>query len=121
MRSVKVLIPVHKLNKDGTEWKARDQRTEEPVVEALVPLLLRAGWPGTDAHIRRDHLQVMTHKRLDRWCRAAGLRKEAEFDFYDFQFIKRNLYRVLNLATFRLFRSFLTFKVQARYRRLTEP
>jgi 2-polyprenyl-3-methyl-5-hydroxy-6-metoxy-1,4-benzoquinol methylase len=90
-------------------------------VEALVPLLIKGEWPeypmGT---FDRTHLQVMTHKRLDRWCRAAGLRKEAEFDCYDFRFVRRNLYRVLNLATLRLFRSFLTFEVQARYRRLAD-
>ena len=57
---------------------------------------------------------------LDRWCREAGLQKEREFDSYDFRFVRRNIYRALNLATLRLFRSFLTFEVQARYRRLPE-
>ena len=87
-------------------------------VEALVPLLFKGDWPEYPMGIFDEtHLQVMTHKRLDRWCRAAGLHKEAEFDFYDFQFIKRNLYRAINLTTLRLFRSFLTFEVQARYRK----
>ena len=90
-------------------------------VEALVPLLMKGDWPEYPMGIFDEtHLQVMTHKRLDRWCREAGLRKEAEFDLYDFTFFKRNLYRAINLATFRLFRSFLTFEVQARYRRLAE-
>jgi 2-polyprenyl-3-methyl-5-hydroxy-6-metoxy-1,4-benzoquinol methylase len=87
--------------------------------EALVPLVIKGEWPeypmGT---FDETHLQVMTHKRLDRWCREAGLHKEAEFDCYDFRLIRRNLYRAMNLATFRLFRSFLTFEVQARYRRV---
>jgi 2-polyprenyl-3-methyl-5-hydroxy-6-metoxy-1,4-benzoquinol methylase len=87
-------------------------------VEALVPLLIKGEWPeypmGT---FDQTHVQVMTHKRLDRWCRAAGLSKEAEFDLYDFRFFRRNIYRALNVATFRLFKSFLTFEVQARYRR----
>jgi 2-polyprenyl-3-methyl-5-hydroxy-6-metoxy-1,4-benzoquinol methylase len=87
-------------------------------VEALVPLLVKGEWPeypmGT---FDQTHVQVMTHKRLDRWCRAAGLRKEAEFDLYDFRFLRRNIYRAINTATFRLFKSFLTFEIQARYRR----
>jgi 2-polyprenyl-3-methyl-5-hydroxy-6-metoxy-1,4-benzoquinol methylase len=91
-------------------------------IEALVPLLLKGDWPEYPMGIfDQTHLQVMTHKRLDRWCRAAGLTREAEFDFYDFSFVRRNLYRAINLATFRLFRSFLTFEVQARYRRVGEP
>jgi len=88
-------------------------------IESLVPLLMKGDWPEYPMGIFDEtHLQVMTHKRLDRWCRDAGLRKEAEFDLYDFSFFKRNLYRAINLATFRVFRSFLTFEVQARYRRL---
>lgn len=87
-------------------------------VEALVPLLFKGDWPEYPMGIFDEtHVQVLTHKRLDRWCRDAGLRKEAEFDLYDFTFLKRNIYRALNLATLRLFRSFLTFEVQARYRR----
>lgn len=90
-------------------------------VEALFPLFLKGDWPEYPMGIFDEtHLQVMTHKRLDRWCKAAGLRKEAEFDLYDFSFFKRNLYRAINLGTFRLFRSFLTFEVQARYRKLAE-
>ena len=87
-------------------------------VEALVPLLFKGDWPEYPMGIFDEtHVQVLTHKRLDRWCREAGLRKEAEFDLYDFSFLKRNIYRALNLATLRLLRSFLTFEVQARYRR----
>ena len=90
-------------------------------IEALVPLLLKGDWPEYPMGIFDEtHVQVLTHKRLDRWCREAGLRKEAEFDLYDFSFLKRNVYRALNLATFRLFRSFLTFEVQARYRKPSE-
>jgi 2-polyprenyl-3-methyl-5-hydroxy-6-metoxy-1,4-benzoquinol methylase len=91
-------------------------------VEALVPLVLKGDWPEYPMGIFDEtHVQVLTHKRLDRWCREAGLRKEAEFDLYDYSFIKRNAYRAFNLATLRLFRSFLTFEVQARYRRVSKP
>lgn len=86
-------------------------------VEVLLLLAIRGDWPEYPMGIfDQTHVQFMTHKRLDRWCRAAGLRKDAEFDLYDFRFIRRNIYRAVNLATMRLFRSFLTFEVQARYR-----
>jgi len=91
-------------------------------VEALVPFVFRGDWPEYPIGIFDEtHVQVLTHKRLDRWCRDAGLRKEAEFDLYDFTFLKRNIYRAINIGTFRLFRSFLTFEVQARYRRTSKP
>jgi 2-polyprenyl-3-methyl-5-hydroxy-6-metoxy-1,4-benzoquinol methylase len=91
-------------------------------IEALMPLLVKGEWPEYPMGIFDEtHLQVMTHKRLDRWCGAAGLRKEREFDCYDFRFVRRNIYRVLNLASLRLLRSFFTFEVQARYRRVAEP
>lgn len=90
-------------------------------LEALVPFVLKGDWPEYPMGIfDQTHLQVMTHKRLNRWCRAAGLKLEAEFDFYDFSFIRRNIYRAMNLATLRLLKSFLTFEVQARYRRTTD-
>jgi 2-polyprenyl-3-methyl-5-hydroxy-6-metoxy-1,4-benzoquinol methylase len=88
-------------------------------IEALTPLLFKGEWPeypmGT---FDQTHVQVMTHKRLDRWCRAAGLEKECEFDCYDYRFIRRNIYRTINLATFRLLKSFLTWEIQVRYRRV---
>jgi 2-polyprenyl-3-methyl-5-hydroxy-6-metoxy-1,4-benzoquinol methylase len=87
-------------------------------VEALLPLLLKGDWPEDPMGIfDKTHLQVMTHKRLNRWCRAAGLKLEAEFDCYDYRFMRRNIYRALNLATLRIFKAFLNFEVQARYRR----
>lgn len=90
-------------------------------VEVLLHLAMKGDWPEFPMGIfDQTHIQVMTHKRLDRWCKAAGLRKEREYDLYDFRFVRRNMYRALNLATFRLLRSFFTFEVQARYRRLGE-
>ena len=87
-------------------------------IEALVPILFKGDWPEYPMGIFDEtHLQVMTHKRLERWCREAGLSREREFDCYDYRFVRRNIYRAINLASFRLFRSFLTFEVQARYRR----
>jgi hypothetical protein len=90
-------------------------------LEALIPFVIGGDWPEYPMGIfDQTHVQVMTHKRLDRWCRAAGLKREAEFDLYDFDFVRRNVYRAINLATLRIFKSFLTFEVQARYRRVRD-
>ena len=87
-------------------------------IEALVPLVLRGDWPEEPMGIfDQTHLQVMTHKRLDRWCKAAGLYKDAAFQCYDYRFVRRNIYRVLNVSSFGLLKSFFMFQVQARYRR----
>lgn len=90
-------------------------------VGALLPLVVRGDWPEEPMGIFDEtHVQVMTHKRLDRWCKTAGLRKEAEFPCYDYRFVQRNLSRVANIASLGKLRSFLMWQVQARYRRLTD-
>lgn len=87
-------------------------------VEALAPLIFRGDWIEAPMGIfDATHLQVMTHRRLDRWCAAAGLTKDEDFACYDYRFIRRNLYRSLDLATLGLLRSFFMYEVQARYRR----
>ena len=87
-------------------------------VGALRTFLIGGDWPEASLGIfDQTHIQVMTHKRLERWCRNAGLRPEKEFDIYDFGFLRRNIYRALNLASFRMLKSFLNFAIQARYRK----
>lgn len=85
---------------------------------ALAPFILKGDWPEYPLGIYdQTHVQVMTHRRLDRWCKQAGLLKEKEFDSYDYRFFWRNVCRALNLGSFRLLKSFLTFEVQARFRK----
>ena len=87
--------------------------------DALFPFLFGGDWREQETGIfDQTHIQVMTHKRLDRWCRAAGLSKEVEFNCYDNRFLQRNIYRIMNLTSFGLLRSFFMYEVQARYRRL---
>jgi 2-polyprenyl-3-methyl-5-hydroxy-6-metoxy-1,4-benzoquinol methylase len=64
------------------------------------------------------HLQVMTHRRLLRWCKGAGLRLDGWFDSYHHSFYKRNICRVVNLASFKLFRGFTVYQVMGRFRRV---
>lgn len=88
-------------------------------IEALVPLVVMGDWPEEPMGIfDQTHLQVMTHKRLDRWCKAAGLQKEASFRRYDDRFVRRNIYRLLNVSSFGLLESFFMWQIQARYRRV---
>ena len=105
------------LSSRETRRMGRYQRSEQSVYRSPGPVLIKGEWPeypmGTFDH---THVQVMTNKRLDRWCRTAGLRKEAEFDLYDFRFFRRNSIEPLTWQRFD-FSSFLTFEIQARYRR----
>lgn len=86
--------------------------------EALATFVIGGDWPEyTMGIFDRTHLQVMTHKRLMRWAGAAGLKVEREFDCYDFRFFRRNVCRVMNVASLRLLKSFVNFEIQARFRR----
>ena len=88
-------------------------------IGALSTFVLGGDWPEYPQGIfDRTHIQVMTHKRLARWCNTAGLEMEKEYDAYDFRFMRRNIHRVINLASFKLLKSFLYFQIQVRYRKL---
>jgi 2-polyprenyl-3-methyl-5-hydroxy-6-metoxy-1,4-benzoquinol methylase len=87
--------------------------------EPLATFVIGGDWPEVPMGIfDRTHLQVMTHKRLVRWATAADLELEQEFDCYDFRLIPRNICRIINVASLRLFKSFLNFEIQARFRRV---
>ncbi|MDR3620747.1 MAG: methyltransferase domain-containing protein [Paludisphaera borealis] len=86
--------------------------------EALGTLIC-GEWPEHPTGIFDEtHLQVMTHRRLLRWCEGAGLRLDRWFDAYHYSFYKRNICRVVNLASFRLLRGFMVFQVMGRFRRI---
>src|SRR5581483_7885087 len=52
--------------------------------EAMYQFLVKGDWPERDIGIfDRTHLQVMSKKRLARWCRDAGLAVEQWFPRYD--------------------------------------
>ena len=88
-------------------------------IGALREFVLGGDWPERPMGIfDQTHIQVMTHKRLGRWCSAAGLELEMEYDAYDFRFIPRNIHRIINFASFKLLKSFLYFQIQVRYRKL---
>jgi 2-polyprenyl-3-methyl-5-hydroxy-6-metoxy-1,4-benzoquinol methylase len=81
--------------------------------------LIAGEWPEHPLGIfDKTHVQVMTHRRLRRWCEDAGLRLEQWFDAYHYKFVRRNICRVANLASFRLLRGFTNFQIQGRFRRI---
>lgn len=87
-------------------------------IGALRTFVVGGDWPEYPMGVFDEtHIQVMTHKRLARWCKAAGLQPEQEFDAYDFRFVRRNIHRAINIATFKILRSFLYFQIQIRYRK----
>jgi len=63
----------------------------------LAILCIKGDWYEVPQDIfDKTHVQVMTHKRLMRWCAGANLSLERFYDFYDYRFVRRNFYRVLN-------------------------
>lgn len=90
-------------------------------VDVLVEFILRGDWPERPTGIfDATHLQVMSPKRLQRWCTAAGLQIERWFDKYDPNGPRRTrFFRTLDAATFRLAHGWLTYQLQVRCRKST--
>lgn len=87
---------------------------------ALATFVLGGEWPEDPQGIfDGTHVQVMTHRRLARWARHAGLELERWYDKYDYRFVRRNVCRLVNRMTLGSFRSFLTYQVQGVFRRTT--
>ena len=83
-------------------------------LDALRVFVLGGDWPEDPNGIfDRTHLQVMTHKRLARWCRSAGLSLEREYDCYH---PEHKVCAMLDRLTLRAFKSLFNFEIQARYR-----
>jgi 2-polyprenyl-3-methyl-5-hydroxy-6-metoxy-1,4-benzoquinol methylase len=80
---------------------------------------LGGDWPEDQTGIfDKTHVQVMSPRRLDRWCSAAGLKTEKRFDRYLSIGWKQALLKAIDIATFRLLRGWFTFQVQIRCRRI---
>ena len=85
--------------------------------------MLRADWPEKDTGMfDRTHIQMMSQRRLYRWCDSAGLSVEKVFDRYDPNGPRRRrFFKTLDWATLRLFHDFLTYQVQCLCRRRESP
>lgn len=68
------------------------------------------------------HVQVMSKRRLARWCRAAGLRVERWFDCYDPNGPRRGrFFRLCDLLTARLLHDWFMYEVQGVWRKDPPP
>jgi 2-polyprenyl-3-methyl-5-hydroxy-6-metoxy-1,4-benzoquinol methylase len=88
-------------------------------VEALWQFVILGDWPESAmGTFDATHVQVMTHRRLKRWTQTAGLIEDRWFGAYVGGFTRRNTYRFLDYLTLHLFRGYLQFEVQARFRKM---
>jgi 2-polyprenyl-3-methyl-5-hydroxy-6-metoxy-1,4-benzoquinol methylase len=80
--------------------------------------LVKGDWPEDPTGIfDATHLQVMTHRRLARWCNAAGLVPEAWFGrYFSLGTRKGQLLAAFDALTFRAFTTWFTSQVQVRCR-----
>jgi 2-polyprenyl-3-methyl-5-hydroxy-6-metoxy-1,4-benzoquinol methylase len=84
--------------------------------------ILTGDWPERDQGIfDRTHLQVMSERRLFRWCAAAGLEVVKVFDSYNGSRMRRKFFRALDICTFRLLRSWNMYQIQCVCRRANGP
>ncbi|MEX0774930.1 MAG: class I SAM-dependent methyltransferase [Phycisphaeraceae bacterium] len=81
-------------------------------------LILRGDWPEHDLGVfDRTHTQVTTRRRLERWCRAAGLVPEQwqwQYDAWTYAQYRR--LRIVNALTGRLLNSWFMLQTQVRCR-----
>jgi SAM-dependent methyltransferase len=88
-------------------------------VEAVVRFVVLGDWPERPVGIfDQTHVQVMTHRRLKRWIKAAGLRPERWFTRYFPQGVRRVLGVAGNWVTLGVFRHWFMFQIQVVCRRL---
>lgn len=87
--------------------------------EVMARFLLSGDWPEETTGIYdRTHVQIMSRKRLERWCTTAGLRPEKWFDCYDPNGPRRHrFFSTLDRVTFRCFHHWLMYELQVLCRR----
>lgn len=82
-------------------------------LKVLHQFLIRGDWPEQPTGIfDATHLQVMTRRRLLRWCHAAQLRIEQWFDLYLSNRWKQTTLKILDLATLRLAHTWWLMELQ---------
>lgn len=87
-------------------------------IKVFFRFFLRGDWPEDPQGVfDATHLQVMSPKRLKRWCLSAGLVLEASFDVYLTAGVKRKFLQAVDLLTFRLFHHLWLNQVQFRCRK----
>lgn len=83
--------------------------------------VVQGDWPEEQVGIfDSSHVQVMTHRRLERWCRSTGLQIIRWFDQrYDGTCPTLARFRLLaDLITFRVFHSWFQYQIEVLCRRV---
>jgi 2-polyprenyl-3-methyl-5-hydroxy-6-metoxy-1,4-benzoquinol methylase len=85
---------------------------------ALYRLFIQGDWPENPSGIfDATHLQNMTKRRLERWCKDAGLTIDQWYDRYEIHRRRGRWLKTLDAATFRLFHDFMSFQIEGRWRK----
>lgn len=92
-------------------------------IDVIIEFILKGDWPEKDIGIfDRTHVNVMSHKRLSRWCKTAGLQIERFHDMYDPNGPRRQrFFRFADLLTLRLFHTWFMYHVQCVCRKQMRP
>jgi hypothetical protein len=82
-------------------------------------VLFGGDWPEHPTGIYDEtHVQMMTKRRLTRWCESAGLTIERWQDSYDPNGARRTtFFKSLDLLTLKLFHSWFMYELQVLCRR----
>ena len=76
----------------------------------LLQFIIRGDWPEKPLGIfDATHVQIMSKKRLERWCGQANLQIERWYDHYGPQ---KYRFRAADRMTFRVFHSWFTYQLQ---------
>jgi 2-polyprenyl-3-methyl-5-hydroxy-6-metoxy-1,4-benzoquinol methylase len=88
-------------------------------LDAIITYAFRGDWPEEETGIfDGTHVQFMTHKRLERWVRQAGLVVEQWYPRPDPRHPRRTpILRVLNAALLGMLSHVMDFQIQVRCRR----
>jgi 2-polyprenyl-3-methyl-5-hydroxy-6-metoxy-1,4-benzoquinol methylase len=90
-------------------------------LKVLLQFEVRGDWPEHSSGIfDRTHVQMMSAKRLERWCDDAGLVIEKWFDRYLADGWRKRILQTVDYGTFRLFRHWMMFQLQVRGRRIRQ-
>ena len=82
-------------------------------LNVLIRFMVMGDWPENPVGIfDKTHLQVMSSRRLTRWCDRAGLSIERWFDRYEVHLRRGRIAKVLDPLTLRLFHEFFTYQLQ---------
>jgi SAM-dependent methyltransferase len=86
-------------------------------LNVIVQFLILGDWPEKPGGIfDATHIQNMSRRRLERWCKNADLSVEKWFDQYENRTRGRWI-KGLDMITFRLFHDVLSYQIQCRCRK----